>query len=130
MTLSLVTLSGLTASFTNYTHDECNQGAKGRLPYVCEMIVNNITGYQRRLSMSNTTLHLSNLTDWSFSPMNTTVSSASEIPSSVKVASLISLFVFVLGFAVGYGPIAWLLLSEIFPTGIDYIIMKPSQGIR
>jgi len=39
-------------------------------------------------------------------------------PPSVKYLCLIALMVFVVGYAIGFGPISWLILTEIFPVGI------------
>ena len=119
MTLSLVTLSGLTASFTSYPHNQCSPGVKEKFAdatSVCQsLLYNDSLNYQRQA--------LTNITSWNSSVINSTMvgtgPTVNSIPSSVKLASLISLFGFVLGFAVGYGPIVWLLLSEIFPTGIS-----------
>jgi len=40
------------------------------------------------------------------------------IPDSIKYTSLVALMMFVIGYAIGYGPMSWLILTEIFPTGI------------
>lgn len=41
-----------------------------------------------------------------------------QVPGAVKYTCFIALMLFVIGYAVGYGPMSWLLLTEIFPTGI------------
>eukprot|EP00111_Clytia_hemisphaerica_P007116 TCONS_00020680-protein len=41
-----------------------------------------------------------------------------SIPGSVKYTCLFALMLFVIGYAVGYGPMSWLILTEIFPTAI------------
>ena len=118
MTLSLVTLSGLTVSFNNTTtHKQCDGGNQ-----ICNNMLyydtysnhnNNNNNNNYSLYLFNHTLHPLNS-----SSFTTSIPPPSDtIPTPVKVASLIALFVFVLGFSVGYGPIVWLLLSEIFPTG-------------
>ncbi|XP_065061741.1 solute carrier family 2, facilitated glucose transporter member 12-like [Rhopilema esculentum] len=37
---------------------------------------------------------------------------------ALKYVCLISLMVFVAGYAIGYGPMSWLILTEIFPVGV------------
>ncbi|XP_068199320.1 solute carrier family 2, facilitated glucose transporter member 12 isoform X2 [Antennarius striatus] len=41
-----------------------------------------------------------------------------EVPTSLKVTSLISLLVYVAGFSISLGPMVYVVLSEIFPMGI------------
>ncbi|XP_028406379.1 solute carrier family 2, facilitated glucose transporter member 10-like [Dendronephthya gigantea] len=41
-----------------------------------------------------------------------------EIPSFVKYLTVFSLMAFAGGYSAGYGPVSWLVLSEIFPTAI------------
>ncbi|XP_065670487.1 solute carrier family 2, facilitated glucose transporter member 10 isoform X4 [Hydra vulgaris] len=42
----------------------------------------------------------------------------SNYPVAIRYTCLFALMLFVIGYAVGYGPVTWLLLTEIFPTGI------------
>jgi MFS family permease len=109
MTVSLVTLSGLTVSFKDYRHSGCGGHD------LCTSVYNTTASTHNTTQQRNTTT-FSTTTD--NSTLSTTTFTTDIIPPSVKTASLISLFVFVIGFSIGYGPITWLLLSEIFPTGI------------
>lgn len=120
ITLSLVTLSGLTISLNDFEKSGCHKviGTHRLHSHLlkaedqCSMFLN----VSDVCNVNHKKFDSSKFSNCSLANDLSKVSR--EIPKSVKYSSLISLMMFIIGFSVGYGPISWLMLSEIYPTGI------------
>eukprot|EP00039_Didymoeca_costata_P024272 m.9837 g.9837 ORF g.9837 m.9837 type:complete len:526 (+) comp4143_c0_seq2:130-1707(+) len=67
---------------------------------------------------NSTTSNSSFFEEVGFSETNNSTEPIPIISNGPKWISIVSLFTFVIAFAFSYGPVAWLLLSELFPNNI------------
>ena len=103
-----------------------------------------LLGYHRRETCSynapdnNTTtdhLHKNAFAHADFIPPNSTdfqssVCDSESLPASLRYVSFVALVVYVAAYSLSFGPITWILLSELFPVALKSDAMSLGQAVN